>query len=667
MSIKDKTVERGVLISKIAVIVFAMVCGRYFIEYMRLPKAGIVWACAFIIMYYLFSGWRLEKQQIPYMIFSGILSIAVILGYHMELHGSMYTGLMTENYMTSLTVNDVIAFLLLTITITALLEKIITRFTRKVESIEIKCTYGISNKKAWLGAALIIFILWIPYLVIYYPGFIFGDSLGSIAQALGVAKLYNHHPIFYTLFLKMCLSLGIFIKDITFGCAVYTIVQMIYIALCLGYQICWIRNKGIGIKICIILTVFFGCIPFFAQNSIAMWKDPIFSSTLAVWSLVLADFALSKGKIISDNRFFLVKSNLLLVVLCFSRNNGFYIGLFCELVIILIWILNRRKKIITGLKKLMVSTGCILLIISIVIGPVYTKLDLNGEPVESLGIFLNQMASVVAYDGDMTEEDREYMNGLLPLENYKDTYRPCVVDLLKWDQNFSQKYLNEHLNGFMKTYISMFIRNPYTYIEAWALNTYGYWALNRWELNTDANNIYKGNLGDIENGENYGIVPHSLLEIQKVDCYTNMVCIFNSIINYKKAKMGTGIGNCTDIGACHNTFCCNTICLLAEIWIGTVLLSSILYIYSCIFTKREKGMKVHRKVRLYEKKLILLIFSLFVLLICSESYFYIMSKKYPEIKISQEQFYGKQNENLKDFKVEDGKIISLSGDPWVTW
>ena len=90
--------------------------------------------------------------------------------------------------------------------------------------------------------------------------------------------------------------------------------------------------------------------------------------------------------------------------------------------------------------------------------------------------------------------------------------------------------------------------------------------------------------------------------------------------------MGTGIGNCTDIGACHNTFCCNTICLLAEIWIGTVLLSSILYIYSCIFTKREKGMKVHRKVRLYEKKLILLIFSLFVLLICSESYFYIMSK-----------------------------------------
>ena len=43
--------------------------------------------------------------------------------------------------------------------------------------------------------------------------------------------------------------------------------------------------------------------------------------------------------------------------------------------------IESEKKNNNRLKKLMVSTGCILLIISIVIGPVYTKLDLNGEPV----------------------------------------------------------------------------------------------------------------------------------------------------------------------------------------------------------------------------------------------------------------------------------------------
>lgn len=68
----------------------------------------------------------------------------------------------------------------------------------------------------------------------------------------------------------------------------------------------------------------------------------------------------------------------------------------------------------------------------------------------------------------------------------------------------------------------------------------------------------------------------------------------------KKQKWGLGLAIAPTLGLAI-TLCCNTICLLAEIWIGTVLLSSILYIYSCIFTKREKGMKVHRKVRLYEK------------------------------------------------------------------
>ena len=45
-----------------------------------------------------------------------------------------------------------------------------------------------------------------------------------------------------------------------------------------------------------------------------------------------------------------------------------------------------------------------------------------------------------------------------------------------------------------------------------------------------------------------------------------------------------------------------------------------------------------------------------------------MKKKKTEEEMNEkEDILKKQNENLKDFKVEDGKIISLSGDPWVTW
>lgn len=504
-------------IEMIAIAIISMLCSVYFIKYMRLPQSGVTQIMVFILIYFIFTKREKGKSKISNIIFSGILSIAIILGYHMELHGEMYTGLMTENYMTRLSINDIIALIVLTMTINTILEKAILYFEKKLAMVELKDAYGISNKKIWCAISLLIFAAWMPYLLVYYPGFIFGDSLGSIGQALGKARLYNHHPILYTLFLKLCLNLGMQIKDITFGCAIYSVVQMVYIALCLGYQVCWIRNKGISKRLCVVLVVLFGCTPFFAQNSIAMWKDPVFSATLTLWTILTWDFVASKGKITSIDKSFWIKNNVLLIILCFSRNNGFYVAIFCVIIMLCLWFIYRKDMLAGALKKMLINTGCILLVVGIVTGPVYTHLNLKGEPVESLGIFLNQMAYVAAYDGDMSDADREYMGKLLPIEKYKETYRPCVVDLLKWDSDFSQEYLNSHMDQFIKSYISMFVKNPYAYVEAWALNTYGYWALNRWELNQDGNNIYKGNLGDIENGENYGIVPKSVLNMFGID------------------------------------------------------------------------------------------------------------------------------------------------------
>ncbi len=477
----------------------------------------MVWAGISAAIFYLFLKWEKGERELIICVFSAIFSMSVVLGYHIQMDGEMYTGLMYENYMTSLSLNDLLAWIALTATIAAFLKGLASYLKTKANTVNLSAVYGIGNVKTWILTALLIFAAWLPYLLVYYPGFIFGDSLGSIGQAVGGLPWNNHHPIFYTFFLKICLEIGMLVKDITFGCAVYTVIQMIYVALCLGYQICWLKQKGISFEICAMLAVYFGCVPFFAQNSIAMWKDPIFSATLTVWTLLLADFTLSDGMILLKDRSFMWKNALLLTILCFSRNNGIYIGLFCALVMFSVIFIMKKGRVVPGIKNLLTNTIFVLLAVGIVIGPVYKGRGLSGEPVESRGIFLNQMARVAAYDGNMSDADREYMDKLLPLEKYKDTYRPCVVDRLKWDENFSQEYLNANLDGFMKTYFSLLVKNPYCYLESWVLNTYGYWAVNRWELNLDEYNIYKGNLNHVEYGENYGINPHGLLENENVD------------------------------------------------------------------------------------------------------------------------------------------------------
>ena len=194
--------------------------------------------------------------------------------------------------------------------------------------------------RLWCAISIILLLCWMPYFLVYYPGFIFGDSLSSIRQALGVERLNNHHPILYTLALRVFLIIGIRIKDITFGCALFTLFQMIYVASCLGYSLAWVKKfKIFNSAIFMFLIAMFGLAPFFGQVSIAMWKDPIFSATLLVLSLEIYDLVfLDSGKHLNCKRKLLIYG-LLAFLLCFSRNNGVYILLFYLLLLFIFIVL----------------------------------------------------------------------------------------------------------------------------------------------------------------------------------------------------------------------------------------------------------------------------------------------------------------------------------------
>lgn len=514
-------------------LIISLLCGSYFVEYMRIPHNGFIWFAVCIVIYLLFIRQKKSQtllEKYGFFAFSFIFSVFLVLGYHIKTNFELYEGLMDSNYRTPYSINDLFALFFLTI-LWVLIFKSVFYYIKKISAnISLTKNTGISNYKHWLIGALCLSAAWIPYFLIYYPGFIFGDSLASIFQALEFWGLSNHHPILYTFFIKGCLTIGMGLKDINLGCAIYTILQMLYISFILSYLVCWIRNKGISPRICVGLMVFFAFVPFIPLNSIAMWKDPIFSASLTLWTLLLFDFVLSNGSIIKEKPRFIPIYIITLLILCFSRNNGFYIVLFSIVAFIFIIAINRRKKILYHTKKLLLSTISVAVFVGFITGPVYTHFDLQGEPVESLGIFLNQMARVAALDGNMSASDAAYMDALLPLEEYPSTYRPCVVDLLKWDENFDQDYLNNHLSDFIKTYFSLFIKNPVCYIDAWELNTFGYWAVNIWELNFDTGNIRKGNLNELDKYKEWGITQTNLLDNGYIDL-TQIFSIDNSILS----------------------------------------------------------------------------------------------------------------------------------------
>lgn len=281
----------------------------------------------------------------------------------------------------------------------------------------------------------------------------------------------------------------------TGGCALYSIVQMAFMASGFAYMIVWIVTRGkLRKRWSAILATLFGFTPYIATYSVAMWKDPAFSISLVIVTLLLMDFVLSNGKVATANKLWMPSFITFLLFMIFSRNNGLYIVALLDIAVLALWLLSKRER---SEKKAPARLGLLsgvlsaLLVLSLTVtGPIYHVVGVaSSGKAESFGILLNQMARVAAYDQNMTASDREYMDEILPLELYPTTYHPCSVDFLKWNPNFNSSAL-EH--DFFSHWLSMLIRNPLTYLEAWELETCGFWTVNQPVVNQHIGNISQG-------------------------------------------------------------------------------------------------------------------------------------------------------------------------------
>lgn len=429
-----------------------------------------------------------KRELIAIGLFAFLFGLSLILGFHITITGSTYDGSAFENYISPYSIIDFVALVFIFPSLFTILLAAYSLFVRSHKtSLPPKASHSTNTLKinplgikTTILLALVPFICWIPYLLIYWPGFIFGDTLSSLAQATGLAPYSNHHPFLYTMFIKMCLKIGNILGiGNTGGCVLYCLTQMGFMAYTFSYLSRWVTTRcSLKNYWALIIVLVFSLSPYIATYSIAMWKDPFFSTALALATLLLMDFILSKGTVIEANKAWMPCFVALLIIISFSRNNGIYIVVCIEIVLLAYWIIVKKgPKNFNNIGKLTGVIACIVTLCLTVTGPVYRALDVAPSPkIESVGILLNQMARVAALDGDMTENDREYLNSIVPLDEYKTLYSPTCTDNLKWSASFNSAALE---NGFFGHWLSLFAQNPRAYFEAWELQTFGFWAINQ--------------------------------------------------------------------------------------------------------------------------------------------------------------------------------------------
>lgn len=367
-------------------------------------------------------------------------------------------------------------------------------FIQKVNITQDKPKNRVSDRCLFGILFAVMAIIGVGYLLIYWPGTGLYDTIYIIkTEHWGVAR---QHPWFYYLIISNIVDLVSLLGG-GYDVAV-PVISLIQIAVSAGvysYGLVWLRRKGINKILWGIIAAVYVLSPIFSMYMITQLKDVPYSLLLFVWVPLLYDIWESEGELLKDRK--TIAKICVFVILSLLRNNGIYVSAF-----ILFGLFVFYKKF---WKQLILFTGVLLLVV-VGSGRFEKAHNITHLFKETVGIPLQQMAATVYYDGEITDEQEDFINKVIPVEFIKEKYNPYTSDTLKWGNSpLDNEFLNENKVEFLKVWAKMLVPNFKIYVEAYLRNTYGFWSLTTSNQNKIYTTFYVESFEEWYKEENIGI------------------------------------------------------------------------------------------------------------------------------------------------------------------
>lgn len=322
-------------------------------------------------------------------------------------------------------------------------------------------------KREFTCIAFVLFFLWLPYMVILYPGTMWWDCSGSILQCFGIIQLNNWNPIFQTFIMGGFIKLGNIFVDYNFGVFLYVLVQIMFASVIFSYAICFPYKYSRNKNILYLGTLLFGIIPVYPIYLVSMGKD-------SNWSCVILLMLVFTCEILGDKAWIIVKKNrirysIAFIAICLLRNAGIYVAL--SFLIINIFIVAKRERIY--LFKIAGICIIFLLLWFDFLLPIF-NVSSDGMSRDSWNIQFQQLARYInTYPEDIKDTDIDIINKMLDYNALKDKYNPGLVDSVT-DVYFGDSISEEDLDKFIDLYIEMGRKHPVCYLDTIGAKSSGY-------------------------------------------------------------------------------------------------------------------------------------------------------------------------------------------------
>ena len=317
-------------------------------------------------------------------------------------------------------------------------------------------------------------LCYLPYFLMYYPGWLNNDAVWQIEQILGWVPGSNHHPYFHTLIMKVFFMAGYRLTGTyTGGAAFYTFFQVLIMAMVFGFFLYWLYKRGTRILWMTLAFAFYALLPINGLLTICMGKDAFFTAALLFFAWMTVEFDLDAGDRKGVARWIVYFVTGLLV--CLLRSNGIFIFLGTMFILIL------TKKVKNG-KFPFRTTACaaaVLLCYLIFQGPVLRALHVEPpDTIEGLTMPTQHILCAYLKGGELTKEEIAMIDQVVPADQVGEYYNPWLFDIVK---NFireegNQQVIEDNKWEYFKLWLRVGLRNPFQYLVAEVRQTAGYWA-----------------------------------------------------------------------------------------------------------------------------------------------------------------------------------------------
>ena len=337
------------------------------------------------------------------------------------------------------------------------------------------------GKHALLWQLGFLLLIWIPQVLIRYPGVAMFDALYSLSQYYEMNPYTSKHPTAFALIFGFFTDLGKRLGSGNLGLFLMVLMQTVLLIFAILYTIHIMKQLQIPDVICLAAYFILVFAPSTITTATVVMKDSIFCIAFLVLTDELAWF------LFSPERDGIRASHLILLFLSglglFMRHDGIYILAFFLAVLIAAELVlalragKRNGKDGGGKGRRQLTAGVLAFLLTLLVafgsGELLTKYLNRRYEVQAmstrviLSLPLQQVSRYVSvYGYEMTEEERNTLKKVmdLPVEEFRQKYDPLNFEWIKWF--FAKDAAGEDGRDFLKLWLTFLKKHPAVCVDA---------------------------------------------------------------------------------------------------------------------------------------------------------------------------------------------------------